>query len=280
MRALFQSFQRTGRVGMSGYGFAMVRSQFESWLCTATDQRINSEHAARIFRIFDDDLSGCVDILEFLGGVAMFAKGSFLDKMRLCFELYDFNINGHLSALELTLLMRQTYGGAMKMLGNYTPIKDADVEDLSRHAFNVYDDDKNTAMDVGEFVHWATGNRRVSTLIDVVDCAAGRARGNDLTDDSASEASNEEISDLENEDGFWKSTRSADEGGLSASSTAAAGIEDSVIQEPSLWRTRDSSQRRDRGGVPDASLQLQWVYGYKSSGLGSRNNIHFVRVSR
>ena len=271
VRSLLQSFRRMGQY--SGYGFAMVRSQFEAWLCTATDQRIDSAHAARIFRILDDDVSGCVDILEFLGGVVMFSRGSFLEKMRLCFELYDFNINGHLSALELTLLMRQTYSGAMKMMGDYTPIMDADVEDLSRHAFNVYDDDRNTAIDVAEFAKWATGNRRASILIDVVDVAADRARGcDDENDSAAEECADEEISDLESEDGYRRRKAAA----ASLRSKPPVETKSAGAHEPSLWGGA-AARSRNRQTIPDASLELEWVHGYKSSGLGSRNNIFFVR---
>ena len=271
VRSLLQSFRRMGQY--SGYGFAMVRSQFEAWLCTATDQRIDSAHAARIFRIFDDDVSGCVDILEFLGGVVMFSRGSFLEKMRLCFELYDFNINGHLSALELTLLMRQTYSGAMKMMGDYTPIMDADVEDLSRHAFNVYDDDRNTAIDVAEFAKWATGNRRASILIDVVDVAADRARGcDDENDSAAEECADEEISDLESEDGYRRRKAAA----ASLRSKHPVETKSAGAHEPRLWGGA-AARSRNRQTIPDASLELEWVHGYKSSGLGSRNNIFFVR---
>ena len=270
VRSMVQSFRRMGN---TGYGFSMVRSQFEAWLCTTTCQRIDEEHAERIFRVFDSDRSGAVDVLEFLGGISMFARGSFVEKMRLCFELYDFNINGALSPLELTLFLRQTYSGALKMLGEPSHVKDRDMENLARRAFNVYDDDNNKAMDVEEFAHWAVGNRRVATLLDTIKNCSDRARSFADTDDSASEASDEDLSDLEHEGNFWRVSDHEE----STPNPTTGLLEAGKANEPSMW---GDGMRRKVSSVPDASLELAWVYGYRSIGTGSRNNLHYIKSGK
>ena len=43
--------------------------------------------------VLDNDHDGRIDGLEFIGGLALCCQGTFEEKAKFCFEIYDFNLN-------------------------------------------------------------------------------------------------------------------------------------------------------------------------------------------
>ena len=58
-----------------------------------------------LFEVLDNDHDGRIDGLEFLGGLALCCQGSFEDKAKFCFEMYDFNLNAQMSKKEMTMMI-------------------------------------------------------------------------------------------------------------------------------------------------------------------------------
>lgn len=70
-----------------------------------------------LFKILDNDLDGRVDALEFIGGIALCCSGRTEEKMKFCFELYDFNLNAALSETEMCMMMQSSVLGMLVLTG-------------------------------------------------------------------------------------------------------------------------------------------------------------------
>eukprot|EP00698_Gefionella_okellyi_P004915 TRINITY_DN14541_c0_g1_i1.p1 TRINITY_DN14541_c0_g1~~TRINITY_DN14541_c0_g1_i1.p1 ORF type:complete len:217 (-),score=25.77 TRINITY_DN14541_c0_g1_i1:80-637(-) len=70
-----------------------------------------------MFRGFDRDNSHAVDFQEYVQTLSVFMKGSFVEKVRLCFEVWDQDHSGQLSPAELkSLLLSVKEGQSSKAL--------------------------------------------------------------------------------------------------------------------------------------------------------------------
>jgi Ca2+-binding EF-hand superfamily protein len=89
------------------FGFALVEAQFES-IMSFKESLKKHVPLDELFRILDDDHDGRIDGLELLGGLALCCQASFEEKIRFCFELYDFNLNSNLSKQEMVMVISRS----------------------------------------------------------------------------------------------------------------------------------------------------------------------------
>ena len=73
---------------------------------------------AQLLDALDNDGDGRVDALEFFAGLTLVCRGPFEEKAQICFELFDFNLNGSLSAFELSMLLQSAVAGQLCFAGH------------------------------------------------------------------------------------------------------------------------------------------------------------------
>ena len=208
---LYQRFQKTV------YGFALVEAQFESILAFKEDI---SKHVPleTLFEVLDNDHDGRIDGLEFLGGLALCCQGSFEEKAKFCFMMYDFNLNSQMSRKEMTMMIMASICG-LNLLTGGGEASEPSMEKLDKiveDAFQRADRDRSGHISYDEFVLWARSNRDIMANIEVLNKLALTAKLECVSEDSADEASEGELSDAE---------QSNERGRLSSFGNACGGDE-------------------------------------------------------
>jgi Ca2+-binding EF-hand superfamily protein len=71
--------------------------------------------AVQLFRVFDRDKSGSVDLDEFLRGAALLCGGTLDDKAEITFRAFDRDGSGFLEEGEIVQMITESYDAAVKM---------------------------------------------------------------------------------------------------------------------------------------------------------------------
>jgi WD40 repeat protein len=264
VRELRKRFQKTV------FGFSLVEPQFESLL--AFKPGLGAETGvglAGVFQLLDNDHDGRIDGLELMGGLALCCKGSFEEKARFCFELYDFNLNATLSKPELVMMMQTSMCGLIILTGGGESAEPplTLLETLAEEAFVCADLDRSGSIGFTEFVDWARSSREVMTCVERLSRVASMPPTATLSDDpdSADEASTtdyESDEELEAEEDITRVAAGGDEF-MSVKPWLGA------IKEPTAWKGSSAGTQE-----PGSNLQLSWVHGYSSRTCGS--NLHVL----
>uniref|UniRef100_A0A1A7WPD6 EF-hand calcium binding domain 1 n=1 Tax=Iconisemion striatum TaxID=60296 RepID=A0A1A7WPD6_9TELE len=64
-----------------------------------------------IFRVFDKDRDGLLNLEEWLKGMALFLRGTFEEKIKHAFAVYDLNENGEITREEMFYFLKDTLPG-------------------------------------------------------------------------------------------------------------------------------------------------------------------------
>uniref|UniRef100_A0A8C4LK97 Calaxin n=1 Tax=Equus asinus TaxID=9793 RepID=A0A8C4LK97_EQUAS len=62
----------------------------------------------RVFRGFDKDNDGCVNVSEWIYGLSLFLRGTLEEKMKYCFEVFDLNGDGFISKEEMFHMLKNS----------------------------------------------------------------------------------------------------------------------------------------------------------------------------
>ncbi|XP_004697821.1 EF-hand calcium-binding domain-containing protein 1 isoform X1 [Echinops telfairi] len=62
----------------------------------------------RVFRGFDKDNDGCINVAEWINGLSVFLRGSLEEKMKYCFEVFDLNGDGFISKEEMFHMLKNS----------------------------------------------------------------------------------------------------------------------------------------------------------------------------
>jgi Ca2+-binding EF-hand superfamily protein len=170
------------------HGLALVEPQFECVMALKKDS-MGDVSLAAVFQALDNDKDGRIDALEFLGGLTLVCRGTFEEKARLCFELFDFNLNADLSRNELVMMMQSTICGMICLSGGTEETEPGleDIERLADEAFELADMDKSKSITYSEFVAWARSNREVMGCLESIVKVNQESVQLEDTDDSAEE---------------------------------------------------------------------------------------------
>lgn len=143
----------------------------------------------------DNDLDGRVDALEFIGGVALCCLGTTEEKMKFCFELYDFNLNAALSETEMCMMMQSSVLGMLVLTGGTEEMEPSVqvFETLAKEALLISDSDGSGQITYDEFVSWARSNVKVMGLVETLSKIAADVTVNVEEEDVAEEVENEDF---------------------------------------------------------------------------------------
>lgn len=283
------------RFRMQIYGFALVEVQFESLMVfkPSLSKRIPLD---ALFDILDNDHDGRVDGLELLGGLALICQGSFEDKARFCFELFDFNLNSTLSKKEMIVMLMSSING-MNMLSGGNEEDELDLESFEKiadEAFGKADRDRSGSVSYEEFVAWARSNRVIMAGLDSLNRVAFDAIEDLTSEDSAPEADDEYLSGIDEEEEketYYEALLNNQspvvrEGNTSSrvrnterNHVKTRGIFPWKLQiiEPTNNVKRDVSSVSSSHEGPGSNLDLFWAFG--SSAQCTRNNVRYVSTS-
>jgi len=266
------------RFRMQIYGFALVEVQFESLMAfkpgLAKKIPLNV-----LFDVLDNDSDGRVDGLEFLGGLALICQGSFEDKARFCFELFDFNLNATLSKKEMIVMLMSSING-INMLSGGNEEDELDIdsfEKIANDAFAKADRDRSGSVTYDEFVIWARSNRVIMSGLDGLNRVATEAIEDLTSEDSAPEVEDGYVSgvdhpsDAEDEDADCFTADGKVE--IDIRKMGASSVHPWKLQviEP----TNAAKLMRGGGGDgPGSNLELGYVFG--TSAQCSRHSVRYV----
>ncbi|KAM5298284.1 calaxin [Ctenodactylus gundi] len=62
----------------------------------------------RVFRGFDKDNDGSVNVTEWINGLSLFLRGTLEEKMKYCFEVFDLNGDGFISKEEMFHMLKNS----------------------------------------------------------------------------------------------------------------------------------------------------------------------------
>jgi len=130
----------------------MVEAQFEC-IMAFKQKNLTDVNLERVFSVLDNDNDGRIDGLELLGGLSLISQGSFEDKAKFCFELYDFNLNASLSKCEMVMMMQSAICGMLCLAGapeEAEPLL-SEFEHLAEEAFLRADQDRSNQITYNEF---------------------------------------------------------------------------------------------------------------------------------
>ena len=289
VRELWRRFQR------SVYGFALVEAQFESILSFKESVR-NHVDLELLFDILDNDHDGRIDGLEFLGGLALCCQGSFEEKAKFCFEMYDFNLNAQISKKEMTMMIMASICGMNVFTGGVQDLEPSlpELERIVDDAFMRADRDRSGLISYDEFVVWARSNRDLMAGLETLNKLATDAKLECVSEDSASDEDESYLSDAEpssewgtlSHTGPTKAEGSKTTSALRGPVSGDADAPESRFQFSNVgvsapqWlgqvhepTSHVHNSAKLRGG-PGANLELCWAFGYRAQ--NSRNNLRYL----
>ena len=250
----------------------------------------------KLFDKIDNDGDGRIDGLEFLGGVALCCRGTFEEKAKFAFELYDFNLNAALSATEICMLMQSSVCGMLVLTGG-TEDEEPDVEQfeqLAKDALSRADTDGSGQVTYDEFVEWARSNVQIMSTIEVLSRVTDEVTLSVEDEDSAEEEEDDKDAALLLSSSFGGEIILEDRSPLheavvtesngliekiAESGNGAMGIQADRVRKACAYVSADVGVagaiacQEDNDGPP-TYLELEWIYGYNSR---MRSNLSYLK---
>ncbi|KAH9120424.1 hypothetical protein LEN26_011110 [Aphanomyces euteiches] len=262
VRDLYSRYQKT-------WGFAITESQLESLILLKQPEAVSSKE---IFSVLDVTRDGKQAHLKNARGVRL-SFPSHIDLtgvsvVVVAFEVFDFNLNGELSPVELALLMKSCYGGITILTGgNIASVPSIPVfVDVAHHAFDRFDKDQTKSLNYEEFVQWARTNRDFMLYMEKFRVISKTAKERVPEAESIQEASDDD-SDIELECVVPPPS-------LNESTERHSKIQLDVAP----WMLSEPSKapvQRQIPSLPPYNLSLEWVHGYRAHDC--RNNLRYIQ---
>lgn len=214
--------------------------------------------------MLDNDHDGRIDGLELLGGISLICVGSFDEKAKLIFEMYDFNLNGSLNRNELLMLLVSCICGINLLTGGdeSSEINSNVLEDIVNFAFQSADIHQNGYLSYSEFVNWARSNRDLMSILEKLNKVINDAKNDIASDDSADYADNiNDYSLIDEIDSFPLPSL------LSYVNNSNSAVWKHQISEPTNFKMKKSLLNG-----PSTNLALNWAFGFSKC----KNSLKFI----
>eukprot|EP01105_Mastigella_eilhardi_P013403 TRINITY_DN3055_c0_g2_i1.p1 TRINITY_DN3055_c0_g2~~TRINITY_DN3055_c0_g2_i1.p1 ORF type:complete len:228 (-),score=81.80 TRINITY_DN3055_c0_g2_i1:193-777(-) len=138
----------------------------------------NTPLAEQLFRVFDKDHSGAIDLEEFVVGAALLANGSNDEKAEVTFRAFDSNGNGFVEESELSTMIQSSYDAAVKMALSIADLSQLDeatasvvsavrehTAELAREVFHRLDANHDGRLDLAEFKQLCSSVEDISATV-------------------------------------------------------------------------------------------------------------------
>ncbi|KAL4629882.1 peroxisome biogenesis factor 1 isoform X3 [Arapaima gigas] len=100
----------------------------------------------RVFRVFDKDNDSYVSVKEWIEGLSVFLRGTFDEKIKYCFDIYDLNGNGYISREEMFHMLKNSL---IRQPTEEDP--EEGVKDLVEIALKKMDHDHDSQLSYADF---------------------------------------------------------------------------------------------------------------------------------
>ena len=290
--------------------FSLVEPQFECVMAfkkmkgkAQSEKDTTHVPLSTIFKALDNDKDGRVDGLELISGLALICQGSLEERARLCFEIFDFNLNSVLSKEEVVMLLQSILNGVNVLIGGDEDVEPPlrEIENLANNTMLMADTDKSKSISYEEFIQWTRMNPEVISFLDAIETLSTDLQiflddenfhdsENNINIGNSTVSSNTEDPTALEEDGFVHDAfiaeyRLQDAPRHDIDSFSSDGIDQSVAErlhstgkirnfylEPMKFPTRDPFDSSH--DAPRAGLVLEWCHGYR--GFDCRNNLKYL----
>ncbi len=262
--------------GVSQYEMEEICSELMDEL--SVNRTKMNEISGMLFRLLDTDKNDLVDALEFLAATAVVSGMRTRDTLEFVLNAYDFDGSQELSIDEVTLAMKSTLTGLCKLSGERMPRE----EQLEIKAMNCFEAVAGMDVDgnggtgggkvyIGQIIEWAADDPELRSWLDYYDDATEPhwivhpMKRHELDYEYEGEhapKSAQEAADLGSDPFAFT--------GPSDSKMAKQGW---VAAIASLQPSEFSEMRPDLS-VPDTSLELEWVHGYRSEDC--KSNVRYT----
>lgn len=250
--------------------------------------KCSDKEAETVFEYFDQNGDGHIDSYEFLCAITMLSNSSLDEKAEILFDFYDFDKSKYITRDELVILITNALTSLNSMVKKDAP-KIKEIERETDEFFAKSDLNNDNKITLKEFKSYL---KKDSTILNIL-MNFNIAKKEDLGTDFGGGDIPECDSDLENEinppelsrnekvskmkqgvefgvqegEGGLFEVEAVDEGDQFMAVKPWKGVIDNSI--PS-----DYKPSKTDGDAPDASLKLEYVYGYRCHDV--RNNLRYT----
>eukprot|EP00092_Neocalanus_flemingeri_P091866 GFUD01116555.1.p1 GENE.GFUD01116555.1~~GFUD01116555.1.p1 ORF type:complete len:195 (-),score=59.63 GFUD01116555.1:4-588(-) len=138
----------------------MNKKEFGSMLAKALPKKDASKMDKHVFRVYDTNLDGFIDFVEFMVVYYVMTDGSPEEVLLKIFRIFDMNSDGVISKKELSRLVKDMYG----LIKSESPNTES-KEMISKSAFAEMDKDTDGKITTEEFISACLGQKELSRIL-------------------------------------------------------------------------------------------------------------------
>eukprot|EP00092_Neocalanus_flemingeri_P028436 GFUD01030878.1.p1 GENE.GFUD01030878.1~~GFUD01030878.1.p1 ORF type:complete len:207 (+),score=75.03 GFUD01030878.1:465-1085(+) len=150
----------------------MNKKEFTTMLSKALPKKDASKMDKHVFRVYDTNLDGFIDFVEFMVVYYVMADGSPEEVLLKIFRIFDINSDGVISKKELTRLVKDMYAmiksespETVRIIEIVETFETASKEMIAKSAFAEMDKDTDGKITTEEFISACLGQEELSRIL-------------------------------------------------------------------------------------------------------------------